>query len=237
MRLGILHLSLQRGHRHHDNNHHRHRHHNNIGNLKMRLLLLTQQYPTIFPSFWLWKLLYSGVRGRGLMVKVIVIIVLVIIIVIIIIIFTTTWRAAGHSAITSAACLRARLALCSPSAAITCQRIGNVIIILSSLLYQYHHVPHSSAFAFVEKKTFWQHVFVKCLLLVTFEVCWSSSWLWPSSSSATSSSCWPLRSTWWRLIAPARVWPCHQHHRLLHQHVDLSPGLPGRLGLRCHRSL
>ena len=30
-----------------------------------------------------------------------------------------SWRAAGESAITSAACLRALLALCSPSAAIT----------------------------------------------------------------------------------------------------------------------
>ena len=35
-----------------------------------------------------------------------------------------TWRAAGESAMTSAACLRALLALCSPSAAITWDTAG-----------------------------------------------------------------------------------------------------------------
>ena len=44
-------------------------------------------------------------------------------------ILLVTCKAAGLSAITSAACLRALLALCSPSAAITLTRGGDIIMI------------------------------------------------------------------------------------------------------------
>ena len=48
------------------------------------------------------------------------------------IIMMVTCKAAGLSMITSAACLRARLALCSPSAAITCT--GGVIIMMTKII-------------------------------------------------------------------------------------------------------
>ena len=83
----------------------------------------------------------------------------------------STWRAAGESAITSAACLRALLALCSPSAAITWPRV------LRACLANYLWVKHTLALAFLAASASAAMALISCsgtLTSLTCEYYWNS---------------------------------------------------------------
>ena len=82
-------------------------------------------------------------------------------------IIMVTCKAAGLSMITSAACLRARLALCSPSAAITCT--GGVIIMMTKIIAMTIIIlcSHSAAITLMEGRLATLSVVIKIIATTT----------------------------------------------------------------------